>query len=91
MIFTAITPAINFEATAEPGSVPAGDSVVVTLTVPQALPEMMFVVSAPDLEADLVMSANIVCSTIGEVDVLIFNPTGAPIVGAEQTFKVIAL
>ena len=81
---------IVIEVTANPGSITNATTGTVELTVPGALPGMLFAIQAPSLAADLVI-ANSYCATAGTVVVVIGNISAAPIDDASQTFRVIAL
>ena len=81
---------IVIEVTADPGSITNATVGTVSLTVPGALPGMLFAVQAASL-ADGLVIANSYCTTAGTVVVRIANVTAAPIDDASQTFRVIAL
>lgn len=78
------------EVTVDPDSVSGASVGAQSLTVPGSTPDMHFIVTAPELEANLAIGGAY-CTTAGTVVVNIVNPTASPIDPAEQTFYVIGL
>jgi hypothetical protein len=86
----AATRPIVIEVTANPASIAANTTGTVSLTVPGAVPGMMFLVRAAALESGLVIG-NAYCTTAGTVVVVLGNVTVGAIDAVSQTFRVVAL
>lgn len=83
-------PQIVAKVTSNPASISAASVLAHSLTVAEARPGMHFIVTAPDLEANVAVGGAY-CSTKGTVVVRLVNPTAAPIDPASQTFYVLGL
>ena len=81
---------ISGPVTGDPASVSAASVGTVSLTVPGALPDMHFIVTAPSLSANLAIGGSY-CTTAGTVVVRLVNPTASPVDDASQSFYVIGL